>query len=140
MTKNEDFGKYLHQTYPTIFSKELWIECNEGWYQIIEDLTKQIVELAAQHKADPNGEPRVDVVQIKEKFGGLRYYLRYYDLTDEQIQQFEFTVRAAEMKSYETCEDCGAPAKLCSPKRYWMKTICLPCQEKYEMGDTPNGI
>ena len=140
MTKNEDFGKYLHETYPTIFSKELWIECNEGWYTIIDDLSKQIAAAATRYGVQSDGELRISVAQIKEKYGGLRYYLHYYDMNDEDIQAIEQLVRNAEMKSYETCEDCSAPAKLCSPKRYWMKTICEKCQERYEMGDTPNGI
>jgi hypothetical protein len=43
------------------------------------------------------------VVQVKEKFGGLRYYLRGYrnDAINLMIEQ-------AESLSYEICEQCGS--------------------------------
>ena len=46
---------------------------------------------------------QVVVQQVKEKFGGLRFY--YYG-GDETIENF---VRMAEAMSLVTCEECGAP-------------------------------
>ena len=135
MSKYEDFGKYLADTYINIFSKPLWVECNEGWFTIIHELSKQVNEAAEKY---PRGS--ISVVQIKEKFGGLRYYLNYENMSDENIQKIEDLVRVAENKSISCCEDCGEPAELCSPRKYWMKTICMKCRDRYDMGDTPNGI
>ena len=138
MSKHEDFGKYLYETYPSIFANPLWIECGEGWFQIIEELSKQIVDYVAK-LPQRTENPYVNVVQIKEKFGGLRYYIHYHDLSDDQIQQVEDLVRVAENKSSVACEDCGAAGTKVAPKRYWMRTLCEKCIENYDMGDTPNG-
>jgi hypothetical protein len=55
-------------------------------------------------------------VQVKEKFGGLRFYVN--GATDKHWSYISF----AESMSYRTCESCGAPGK-----RYtdgWHKTLC----------------
>jgi hypothetical protein len=55
-------------------------------------------------------------VQVKEKFGGLRFYVQA--ATDEHYNYITF----AESMSYKTCEVCGAPGK-----RYtdgWHQTLC----------------
>lgn len=139
MSRHEDFGNYLAERYQNIFSKPLWVECNEGWHPIIDDLSKEVSEIAKKFPAI-NGENRINVVQIKEKFGGLRYYVDYYSMSDDDIQQIEYVIRNAEMKTFIICEDCGGNGEKVSPRRYWMKTLCPNCQNKYDMGDTPNGI
>lgn len=140
MSKHEDFGKYLADTYSNIFKQPLWVECKEGWYPIINDLSKQVNEFAKAHQPNNTADPIINVVQIKEKFGGLRYYIDYHNLSDDDIYKVENMVRDAEDKSHKCCEDCGDPAEICSPRRYWMKTICISCRSNYDMGDTPNGI
>lgn len=135
MSRHEDFGKYLADTYPNIFTEPLWISCNEGWHDLIDDLSRKISEAA-----DRFPHRSVTVVQIKEKFGGLRYYLNYEDMNDDSIHVIEKIVRDTESKSYKICEDCSGEADICSPKHYWMKTLCMNCRSKYDMGDTPNGI
>lgn len=139
MSKHEVFGSYLAEAYQNIFSKPLWVECNEGWYPIIDDLSKEISEIAKRFPVT-DGENHISVVQIKEKFGGLRYYVNYHDMSDDDIQQIEYIIRNAEMKTFAVCEDCGGNGEKVSPRRYWMKTLCPDCQNKYDMGDTPNGI
>jgi hypothetical protein len=47
----------------------------------------------------------VVAIQVKEKFGGLRFY---YNGGDEKI---EGMVRLAEAMSKCTCEGCGNPGK-----------------------------
>ena len=52
-------------------------------------------------------EQRVPVaVQVKEKFGSLRFYVDR--ATDEHYNYIHF----AESMSYRTCETCGAPGKV----------------------------
>src|SRR5574343_2081161 len=51
------------------------IECGDGWYKILDDLCKAIqaaVDYKNRRGEDPNNDVIVD--QIKEKFGGLRFY------------------------------------------------------------------
>ena len=55
-------------------------------------------------------------VQVKEKFGGLRFYVQA--ATDKHYNYICF----AESMSYKTCETCGAPGK-----RYtdgWHQVLC----------------
>jgi hypothetical protein len=139
MSKNEDFGKYLHEKYPCIFNQELWVECNQGWYDLIDKLSSDISAFCETLSTKYSEKPLMNVVQIKEKFGGLRYYVDY-NVDREDITPVETLIRDAENKSYDMCEDCGAAGERCAPSKYWMKTLCHICQDKYEMGDTPNGI
>jgi len=55
-------------------------------------------------------------VQIKEKFGGLRFYVQA--ATDTHYHYISF----AESMSYRTCEQCGAPGKTYTDG--WHKTLC----------------
>jgi len=55
-------------------------------------------------------------VQVKEKFGGLRFYVQA--ATDKHYQYISF----AESMSYRTCEECGAPGKTYTDG--WHQTLC----------------
>jgi hypothetical protein len=55
-------------------------------------------------------------VQVKEKFGGLRFYVQA--ATDKHYQYISF----AESMSYRTCESCGAPGKTYTDG--WHTTLC----------------
>ena len=54
--------------------------------------------------------------QVKEKFGGLRFYV--HDSTDTHYNYISF----AENMSYRTCEDCGAVGKTYTDG--WYTTLC----------------
>ena len=56
------------------------------------------------------------VYQVKEKFGGLRFYIN--SGTDEINKR----IRKAEDDSYETCETCGEPGEL--RKDGWWTVAC----------------
>jgi hypothetical protein len=55
-------------------------------------------------------------VQVKEKFGGLRFYVQA--ATDAHYQYISF----AESMSYRTCEQCGTPGKTYTDG--WHMTLC----------------
>jgi hypothetical protein len=55
-------------------------------------------------------------VQVKEKFGGLRFYVQA--ATKEHYNYISF----AESMSYRTCEQCGAPGKTYTDG--WHMTLC----------------
>lgn len=61
-------------------------------------------------------------MQVKEKFGGLRFYMNYY------VEEIEELINEAEEKSYKTCERCGAPGK--SREGGWIITLCDKCEEE----------
>lgn len=60
---------------------------------------------------------QVVALQVKEKFGGLRFY---YGGGDHYVSGL---VSMAESMSYKTCEECGAPGEL-DTSRSWVRTVC----------------
>lgn len=89
----------------------------EGWRSIIEQLHNDLVKL----------DPEYTVDQIKEKFGGLRYYATSHSANASVSNQFHDLIDAAERKSLSTCEFCGQPGKQTPPPR-WIKTLCGECR------------
>ena len=67
----------------------------------------------------------IDITQIKEKFGGLRFY---YNGGDDYIHGLE---AMAESLSYRTCEYCGA-TKDVGHTQGWVITCCKTCVESNE--------
>lgn len=72
-----------------------------------------------------NVEPHDPVIceQVKEKFGGLRFY---YMGGDEFVHG---AVALAERMSYTICEECGAAGK--SRGGGWVRTLCNEHTEKW---------
>lgn len=140
----EELDSQLCAKYPLIFADRnapmtqtcmCWgFSHDDGWYQIIDSLCGNIqrhidwshknhdwdVKWNADHPDEPREVrqpvPQVVAVQVKEKFGGLRFY---YEGGDQQIYGM---VRMAESWASVTCEECGQPGKF----RHggWMRTLC----------------
>jgi hypothetical protein len=90
-----------------------------GWQPIILALNKICKKLDSGHK----------IVQIKEKFGGLRYY--YYssgDLEDDVSESIYTLVSFVETICYLMCENCGSTQNV-STEGQWLKTKCDNCQK-----------
>lgn len=129
--KYDAFSKRMEETYPKMFSDPYGGFCvGEGWLPIIEALCKQIQSHtdwtngrhAALKKENqynlkiPKKVKQVKINQIKEKFGGLRFY---YEGGDPEISGM---VRMAESWAANTCESCGKPGK---PRNGgWLRTLC----------------
>lgn len=129
-------SKDAHNIYKT------WgFECSGGWYPLLRECCEAIVTRYAE---DGIGLEGIDFVpeQIKEKFGGLRFYYSYTDApckiaafdnlaTGETLRfqsksggkvedakaklrhdDIRMIVRSAERKSKCTCEVCGADGEL----------------------------
>lgn len=77
-----------------------------GWADLLKRLVTDLESLGW------NGE----VLQVKEKFGGLRFYI---EPTSEDIHN---CISAARQESYTICEECGAPGSL--REDGWFKTLC----------------
>lgn len=72
----------------------------EGWYPIV-----QLCENALDGIL---GEGNWTPAQVKEKFGGLRfYYDASSDLSDDQLKEARKFISALEQLSYSTCEITG---------------------------------
>ena len=106
---------------------ERGIECGDGWFDLVDRLSRacenEIDTLKAQG-VPKEGWPRI--AQIKEKFGGLRFYVRG-QLSEELRAQI---LQAENIESLRTCERCGAPSKLREGR--WRRTYCDNCIAEYE--------
>ena len=66
--------------------------------------------------------PQVVATQVKEKFGGLRFY---YNGGDDIIQGM---VQLTESLSYLVCEECGVMNEMVNPNYDgWIQTTCSEC-------------
>lgn len=95
-------------------------ECDLGWYDLIYSLCKDIRKILQK---SPELKKKFSVFQVKEKFGGLRFYI---GLGNEEI--FD-RIHKAEEESYHICEKCGKPGKL-RTDLIWYKTLCEDCYRK----------
>ena len=76
---------------------------------------------------EPSVIPQVVATQVKEKFGGLRFY---YSGGDDEIHGM---VRLAESLSYAICEKCGVMNELVNRNhRGWIQTTCPCCTKDKE--------
>lgn len=94
-----------------------------GWDQVIIDLDAELNELA----------PDYQLLQAKQKFGGLRYYISD---TNEEAQK---AIARASKRASHTCEDCGAEGAELRRLGYWYTTLCIDCLEEEEMLRQGNG-
>lgn len=100
-----------------------WISCGRGWYSLIVELDERLRALF----------PNYAVHQVKEKFGGLRYYWDAEDLRDpERMELAESFVCTAESRAAVTCELCGAPGRLhrTSAPFHRYQTLCPTCAKQ----------
>lgn len=130
----EEFSKKMENQFPKMFSNKYGgFSVDPGWWHIIEHLCFNIQDYIDQQQEycnwynnlkdksaasikSPIPVEQVVVHQIKEKFGGLRFY---YSGGDDRILGM---VSMAERWASVTCETCGSHG---SP-RYggWIKTLC----------------
>ena len=97
------------------------VSCGDGWYWLLDNLMDII-----KHYCHDNDVAPIQITQIKEKFGGLRFY---YNGGDDMIDGMAWL---AEHMSYQVCEYCGTTENV-GHTQGWLSTICLNCREK-----TPN--
>lgn len=88
-----------------------------GWSEIIINLNRKLEML----------DPDYKIIQIKEKFGALRYYYESDVKISAVKEAMDRYVRHAEMQSIQTCEECGRRGKLVKRNLGWMKTLCENC-------------
>jgi hypothetical protein len=134
----------LFDRYPTLFAyarKEsqhsiaLGITCNDGWFDLIDTLCATLDRLVVdrtQRRAQaglPEEANNIRVVQIKEKFGSLRFYVAGVPASGDEPNAVYTAIWLAETLSSRICESCGAPAKL-DGEHGWWRTECGPCQAR----------
>ena len=97
------------------------LEFENGWVPLVTRLMDAIDAVGLDYKVD----------QIKEKFGGLRFYWHPKSQDDDgsipegregAVDQIEVLVAAAEDESLTTCEVCGEPGR--TRRGSYVRTLC----------------
>ena len=94
-------------------------ETGDGWFWLIDNLCKTI-----QEYIDNNTRVKqVEVAQVKEKFGGLRFY------TNGNDELISGMIWLAESLSYHICEKCGSTEGKLINNKGWYRTLCNKCKK-----------
>jgi hypothetical protein len=128
---NEYFDRTLVADFPQLYASRnvraplvplaFGFECGDGWERLIRDLSQNLELL------NENAPMWVEAVQVKEKFGTLRFYV---DIAGDKPWRdlIYYLIDYAEVRSSWTCESCGEPGKARGGS--WVRTLCDSCHEE----------
>lgn len=111
----QDIYSYYKEKYPQNFGDEknfCGFDCGWGWKKLLDSIFKIMQETDRT------------VGQVKEKFGGLRFYT---DDPSKEPPALKDVIRRAEIESFKVCEDCGTK-KSVTTEGSWLKTLCKSCR------------
>ncbi len=94
-------------------------DIDDGWFNILYMLSSGLEKLIQSY---PLFLSDLRAVQVKEKFGGLRFYISGYPSEPVLNELVENLISSAEYLAWKTCEMCGAPGV--SRSGGWIKTLC----------------
>jgi hypothetical protein len=108
---NQELQNQLFETYPNYFGTNFYIECEDGWYDILDTMlyiiknheyrTEQVKKLYQEYNP-----LSLYFLQIKEKFGTLRIYATGGDFYTRGV------IDMAERMSGRICEFSGNKGKI----------------------------
>jgi hypothetical protein len=101
-------GDIRHTSMPWGFTHD------DGWFDILWRLCEDLEPLVTE--MERAGGRQLEVPQVKEKFGGLRFYA---NCRNGPIRQ---RIETALQESFHTYEICGQPGRLREDGR--IKTLC----------------
>ena len=129
--KYDEYVEMMETLYPKMFANPYGgFAVGQGWWTLLNLLCHEIQTYIDHQnrrrdlllRDNPHGVTiplaveQVTVAQIKEKFGGLRFY---YDGGDDYIRGL---ATMAEVVADRTCEECGKPGHRRSGG--WVRTLC----------------
>jgi hypothetical protein len=126
ITTEEIIAKYpkIFEDYQGNPGKVNWYGVPTGWLPIIDKLCGAIQEYIDHHVSytkDGQYKPnQVKCSQMKEKFGGLRFY------TDAHDEVVDGMINMAEYWSDHTCQDCSSEEDL-GLTSGWVSVLCRSC-------------
>lgn len=88
-------------------------ECGEGWLELIKNCIDECISAGWDKQ----------ICQIKEKWGGLRFYINLG--TDEIFD----IISKYENLSYKTCENCGSINNVTTGGKGWVRSLCENCRK-----------
>lgn len=143
LEKIEDPIDVLIKRHPLVFRNSdngiPW-DLPSGWFTIVDNLCKEINDILKESYAKfplTKDNSPFQVEQIKEKFGGLRFYFTV-DTNDKDLGYvIQLLVDNAEDKTYEVCMVTGKPGKLCKKGSHFA-TFCEEVRIKNEYRELDN--
>lgn len=125
LSEYDAFAKRMEEKFPAMFVGAYGgFAVGKGWWHIIEALCSNIQSHIDWANRTDQVVPQVTVDQIKEKFGGLRFY---YTGGDDTVHGM---VRIAESWADATCENCGDKGTRRSGG--WVRTLCDKHEAEYQ--------
>lgn len=102
------------------YCPEVWgsIDTGDGWRPLVEFLYDQVDNYRC-----------VTIAQVKEKFGGLRFYISHDHECDCDINNLFNTISVIENLSTYICELCGRYGHTRTDRSY-IRTLCDDCEKK----------
>jgi hypothetical protein len=110
MRLTEDDRDALEESLPWANMIGHTIDTGPGWFDLIAELDEALREIY----------PDYTILQVKEKFGTLRYYTN--GVPSELFEIFRARINEAETKSTTICEECGEPGT--STSYGWIRVLC----------------
>lgn len=134
---NPELNEKLYAAFPHLYrgrhksqyeSSMCWgFECGDGWYQLLYDLSQELSNYSAENPALD-----LEAMQVKSKFGSLRFHLNIHDAATKKI------IELAQQRASGTCELTGKPGQLCaSPKPNGLPMMVLCAEKCAELGFLP---
>jgi hypothetical protein len=123
---NSELQDKLISKYPHQFKGLDYIECDDGWYDLLDKLCYLVQNELSRRISLKEPLEYFCWIQIKEKFGGLRAY------AGGSNDYIHGLIAMAESMSYSICEYTGEKGKLRKQKKdevtgkiipAWMKTF-----------------
>lgn len=93
--------------------------CGDGWFELIWTLSQAIEHVAYSEGRDATGDDWPEATQVKEKFGSLRFHLRFATCSAPMRALLESARHASE----SICEECGRPGALVH-RRHGIQALC----------------
>lgn len=128
-------------------------DCNDGWFDLIYKLSADIEAEAASMGLDPDSKEWPCALQVKEKFGTLKFYCAVGEKKDALQPEvsgpllsfrplpthktIRTLIQEAEKKSATICEGCGCPSEL--RRDAWWRVTCDRCEAERQARDVTNG-
>ena len=110
--------KNLKEKYPLLYIELEYIECSDGWYDLIDELSSKLEDLILE--LPPQDTFQFYAIQVKQKFGELRFYMT------QTTQQMDTIIHEYMKKSQKICEFCGKEGKLDGTS--WLRVVCDACK------------